>query len=261
LEKALQQICFAPPCLQAGLYVDFDRLKAAVKVLQQRKTENLFTCEIETTYLQAGLHVDFDRLKAAVIDALKNTEADRIILLYGSKCHPEFHKLLDGTDIITFKQANCIELILGDRMQEIDRLFRTFYLTPGWMLCWREIFEQGLHWDEVDMRQSFGFFDQILLLDTDVGEITGEQVLEFFERTRVPIKVEKVGLAGFKGNIIAAMERVLATGSGANCLENVPPFSSASGVAPASGHPGGMGFCPLIEIARHFRCKLPSDSD
>ena len=59
LEKVLQQIktenlvgCeIAPTYLQAGLCVDFDRLKAAVKALQQIKSESLFGCEIETTYL------------------------------------------------------------------------------------------------------------------------------------------------------------------------------------------------------------------
>jgi hypothetical protein len=67
-----------------------------------------------------------------------------------------------------------------------------------------------MQWDEVDMRQSFGYYDRILLADTGVCEITNEQILEFFERTRVPIEVEQVGLSVFKGNIVLAIERALA---------------------------------------------------
>jgi hypothetical protein len=180
------------------------------QVLQQIRTEGLFDCEITAAYLQAGLHIDFDRLKEAILFALKSTAADRIILLYGSKCHPEFHEFLNERHPTTFPQSNCIELILGERMQEIDRLSKTFYLTPGWLLCWREFFEQGMQWDEVDMRQSFGYYDRILLADTGVCEIADEQILEFFERTRVPIEVEQVGLSVFKGNIVLAIERALA---------------------------------------------------
>lgn len=184
------------------------------QVLQQIKAEGLFDCEITATYLQAGLHVDFDRLKDAIVCALESLTADRIILLYGSKCHPEFHEFLSDRLLTTFHQSNCIELILGVRMQEIDRLTKTFYLTPGWLLCWQEFFEQSMRWDEVDMRQSLGYYDRMLLADTGVCEITDEQILEFFERTRVPIVVDQTGLAVFKSNIVTAIERALANDRG-----------------------------------------------
>lgn len=175
-------------------------------ILEQIRSEGLFDCEIAVTYLQAGLHIDLDLLKNDILHALDLMIADRTILLYGSKCHPEFHEFLKDRDLITFPQSNCIELLLGARMQEIDRTSKTFYLTPGWIAFICECF---LKWDEVSIRQGFGYYDRMLLLDTGVCEITDEQILDIFDHYCVPIEVEKVGLSVFKGNIVAAITQVI----------------------------------------------------
>lgn len=175
-------------------------------ILEQIRSEKLFDCQIEVTYLQTGLHIDLDLLKSDILHALDLMIADRIILLYGSKCHPEFPEFLKDRDLITFPQSNCIELILGARMQEIDRTSKAFYLTPGWMAFIRECF---LKWDEVTIRQGFGYYDKMLLLDTGVCEITDEQILDIFDHYYVPIEVEKVELSVFKGSIVAAIKRAI----------------------------------------------------
>jgi hypothetical protein len=99
-------------------------------VLGQIRSEGLFDCEIAVTYLRAGLHVDFHSLKVAVLQALDQVTADKVILLYGSQCHPEFHEFLKDRDLITFPQSNCIELILGERMREINRRTQDFLPHP-----------------------------------------------------------------------------------------------------------------------------------
>jgi hypothetical protein len=95
-------------------------------------------------------------------------------------------------------------------MHEIDNSSKTFYLTPGWLMKWRELFDRGWGIDEVELRQSFGYYDKILLFDTGVSEITDEMILEFFEYTRVPIEVEQGGLDVFKSNILAAIRTATA---------------------------------------------------
>lgn len=179
------------------------------EILAQIRTERLFDCELAVTYLPVKLHVNFNHLKDAILKALDVMVADRIILLYGSKCHPEFHEFLKDYHLVRFEQSNCIELILGERMKAIDQDSKTFYLTPGWLIRWREIFDSGWGLDEVAIRQSFGYYDRTLLIDTGVCDITDEQILDFFEYTRVPIEVEQGGLTVFKSNIMAAIQQAI----------------------------------------------------
>ena len=51
-------------------------------------------------------------------------------MLYGSKCHYKFYEFLKGyNNIITFKDANCIELIIGDERKkdpEYDRYYDAY---------------------------------------------------------------------------------------------------------------------------------------
>ena len=68
---------------------------------------------------------------------------------------------------------------------------------------------EGQGWDEIDARQSFGFYDKILLLDTGIMEINDEDLLEFFEYTQVPIEIETIDLAEFKGHIVQSISEAL----------------------------------------------------
>ena len=195
------KICF----LACGIYQP-----ELEQVLAQIKAEGLFACELAVTYLPVNLHIDLKKLKTAVLAALDEVVADRIILLYGAKCHPEFDIFLQDYPVVRFGQANCVELVLGERPEGGGLDPRTFYLTSGWMLKWRELFDPGWGVDEVAMRQSFACYDRILFTDTGVGEISDEQLLEFFECSRVPIEVQQGSLAVFKKNIVAAIRQAVA---------------------------------------------------
>lgn len=176
------------------------------RVLEQIKTERSFTCEIALTYLPASLHNDFNHLIDSVRLALDTIAADRIILFYGLRCHPGFDKLLKNSSLISFPQSNCIELILGDRIKEINRAARTFYLTTGWLLKWRDLLEPIIGTDKPAFRKSFGrYIEKTLYIDTGVCKIDEEKIHEFFEYTRVPIEIEQVGLTIFKNNVVAAI--------------------------------------------------------
>lgn len=178
-------------------------------VLDQIRNEKLFDCEMQVTYLGAGLHTNFNLLKSNVLKTIDSAEGDRIILLYGSKCHPEFDELLKNYPLVRFPQPNCIEIILEQRVRENKENLKTFYLTPGWITKWREIFDSGWGLDEVMMRQSFGFYDRLLLADTGVCEITDEQILEFFEYVGVPVEIENTGLENFKNSIVTAIKKAI----------------------------------------------------
>jgi hypothetical protein len=178
-------------------------------VLDEIRREGLFDCEFAVLYLQANLHVDFNRLKEGILKALDDIVADRIILLYGAKCHPEFHEFLQGRQLVRFEPSNCIEMILGERMREIDHAAKTIYLTPGWVINWQKFFDPEKLLDEAEVKQRFSSFEELLFVDTGVCEISDKQIGEISRYTGLPSKVEQVGLAVFKGNIVAAICQAL----------------------------------------------------
>lgn len=199
-EEIEMKICF----LACGIF----ELELEHTLAEIRK-ENLFDAELVATYLQSSLHVDLKKLKDVILNGLDNIASDRIILLYGSKCHNEFHEFLRDYQITRFPQSNCIELILGDKMKEIDQTSNTFCLTPGWLNKWREIFSSEWGLDEVALRQNFGYYDRVLLIDTGLCELSDEKILDFFDHTHVPIEVEQVGLEVFKNNIMSAIRQAM----------------------------------------------------
>lgn len=178
-------------------------------VLSEIKEEGLFDCELTVTYLQAKLHSDFNLLQAGILNALNSIAADKIILLYGAKCHPEFHGFLQGYPVVRFEQSNCIELILGECMKEIDRTAKTIYLTAGWVKNWDQFFDSSKNVDEVKARQIFASFEQLLFADTGVCEIPAEKIEEISRYTGLPKKIKKVGLGVFKSNIIKVVCQAL----------------------------------------------------
>ena len=180
------------------------------QVLRQIREERPNDCIIDVTYVPPALHVDYDKLKDGITDALDQVSEQKKILLFGSMCHPEIGEFTEKYHVVRLSPGNCIELILGkERQREIEKTAKVFYLTPGWLLNWKDIFRQGQGWDEIDARINMGFYDKILLLDTGVSEFSDEDLLEFFEYTQVPIEIEKVDLAVFKENVVKAIEQAL----------------------------------------------------
>lgn len=150
--------------------------------------------DTEVLYIDAALHVDFNRLAGALKDVLNNAGGEGALLVIGGKCHPDMEKMTAECGGRLVGAGNCIEMLLGDKMAEVDAESRTFYLTSGWLDNWRKIFIEGLKWDGIDARQNFGYYDRILLLDTGVVPIDEEKVLEFYDYTQVPVEIMQVGL-------------------------------------------------------------------
>lgn len=169
----------------------------------RREVEQVFVkhaageyCDVKRIYLEPALHVDLNKLKEILSSALANVakEGSSPKLIYGRMCHPEMEFLAGKYGAAVAPSCNCIEMLLGEDMARIDAEARTFYLTPGWLENWKEIFIKGLGWDSVDARQNFGGYERILLLDTGVMPLEEERILEFFDYTQVPVEIRQVGL-------------------------------------------------------------------
>lgn len=181
------------------------------RVLKQIREDYPPDDEISVTYLPPALHVDYDKLKYGITSALDTIAEDKKVLLFGSMCHPEIGEFTEKYHVVRLAPGNCVELILSkERQKEIEKSAKVFYLTPGWLHNWEDIFKQGQGWDEIDARINFGFYDKILLLDTGVSEFNDEDLLEFYDYTQVPIEIESVDLEFFQENVAEALKKALA---------------------------------------------------
>lgn len=157
--------------------------------------------EVEIQYLDPGLHVDFDKLEKALARALDGMKGNSVAVVVGLQCHPEMERLVAGRGGRIIRAKNCIEMLLGERLAELDAGGRNFYVTAGWLENWRKIFIEGLKWDDIDARQNFGYYDRILLLDSGITPVDDEKILEFFDYTQVPVEILPIDLEYFRREV------------------------------------------------------------
>ena len=154
------------------------------KVLSDIKNKKLFEDNIEVTYLHFGLHTNLDKLEKDVTDSLDKLtlEYDKVIVLYGSKCHYRFFEFLKKYDnIVTIKPANCLEAIIGDKVVESYVEGKNIYLTSGWVEKFDELNEFSNAVDNYDRLNQFGMYENAIIGDTGVIEITDDMIFELYE--------------------------------------------------------------------------------
>jgi hypothetical protein len=158
-------------------------------------------------YLGTGLHVDFDELKDALEEELKRASSDGsqgIIVAYG-QCHPKIDEILKPYHAALMDCQNCVDAFISRRAVEKNaREGLFFYLSPGWLDAWKDIFNR-LGWDPEIARQHMGSFKGSIYIDTmkDAPE-REEELLEFFDFTNLPFTIMPVELDHFKSLIIKA---------------------------------------------------------
>lgn len=181
------------------------------KVLGEIKEENIFSEDINVKYLPFGLHTNLDKLKSEIVNNLDKLKNHKVILLYGSKCHYRFHEFLkDYDNLVTFDDSNCMELMIKDdknRNSIVDS--NNLYITSGWVLKFDELNKFINAVDMYDIRQQYGQYENVIVADTNVFDITDEMIFDLFEKIQVPIEVESVDINTFKNKIINAIKRCL----------------------------------------------------
>ena len=176
------------------------------KILEEINNEKIFTEDIQVKYLPFGLHTNLEKLKYEITSNLNSIKADKIILLYGSKCHYEFYKFLkDFPNLISFEESNCIELISNNK----ERGDKDLYITPGWVLKFDELNKFINAVDMYDIRQQYGQYDNVIICDTKVCEFTDEMIFDLFEKIQVPIEIQDSNINIFKSKIIDAINKAI----------------------------------------------------
>jgi hypothetical protein len=161
--------------------------------------------DVNVSFVPPALHVDYKKLADGITDGLEPiTEqgagnGQKILLLYGSMCHPDIGEITRDSGAIYLKAGNCIEAMLSpERKSETDKSGKVFYMTAGWLKYWKDIFQGGMGWDTYDARMNMGFYDQITVLDSGIIDIADEDLMEFYEFTQIPVDVEPIDLDHFK---------------------------------------------------------------
>lgn len=176
------------------------------KILEEINNEKIFTEDIQVKYLPFGLHTNLNKLKHEIVSNLNSIKADKIILLYGSKCHYEFYKFLkDFPNLISFEESNCIELISNNK----ERGDKDLYITPGWVLKFDELNKYINAVDIYDIRQQYGHYENVIIGDTKVCKFTDEMIFDLFEKIQVPIDIQDININNFKNKIINAIKKAV----------------------------------------------------
>jgi hypothetical protein len=160
-------------------------------------------------YLAPGLHVDFDDLRTAIAAKLEECSSggfEGTIVMYG-QCHPKMDEILAPHHAALLDCQNCVDAFItrqGMEKKAGEGLY--FYLSPGWLDAWKEIFRR-MNWGVEEARLAMGSFKGSVYIDTlkDAQE-REKDLLEFFDFTNLPYQVMPVDLCHFKSLIIKAKE-------------------------------------------------------
>lgn len=174
----------------------------------RREKEEFY--EISVTFLSQRLHVDFEAMKKGILEALERIpEEEIILLLYGSKCHPDFKIFLPlNRQIIQLTEANCIEGISGEKTEENPQ---SFFLNPLQVLEWKKFFsypEKTERERRLFREQFMMYCSEAVFLENETAEISQELLQEFSDATGLPVRRKKIKSGFLKERIEELITRV-----------------------------------------------------
>lgn len=173
------------------------------------KISGMLDFPFEVRYLEAGLHVDFDDLAFALKAELEGCkDYEGIIVAYG-ECHPRIGEILAPYNAVLMRCQNCIDaLITRKKVEEIATRGLYFYLSPGWVESWKDMFER-MNWSREEARFQLAPFKGAIFLDTlDDADEREDQLIEFLDFTLCTYQKMPVDLDHFRSLIVEAKERL-----------------------------------------------------
>ncbi len=162
--------------------------------------------DIDITWLDAGLHWNRDAMETTLKQGLKDsaTEGADAIFLFANGVHPDMRDIVSSQGGKILGINNSVEVMCPESYDELGK-DRTMVVMPGWVRHFSRQMEAA-GWDEVDIRQRFGRFNRFLLLDTGVNPLSAEEILEFFDRTQVPVEIKSISLDHFKAKLTDVLQ-------------------------------------------------------
>jgi len=95
------------------------------------------------------------------------------VVVYGERCYldpknsfRDIDKVIQeqGTGISRIKARSCVDMLVNAReRKKISKGKRVYWLTPGWLEHWKQIFSE---WDDAKANETFPQHDVAILLDS-----------------------------------------------------------------------------------------------
>jgi hypothetical protein len=166
--------------------------------------------QIETLFLPPALHNSYQELEKGVRQTLEKLGGQRILLLYGSQCHPTMTAIAGDYGAVCPGETNCIEILTGaEKKKTLDQGGKVFYLSAGWLRHWHDLFDRRFGWDLIEMYFELGGITKIVALDDGCGEFSEAARLEFFSKLHVPVEVEMLAPDHFTDTVTALCQNCL----------------------------------------------------
>jgi hypothetical protein len=179
-----------------------------------------------------GLHALPDKLEQHLLKRLTQAQQsfpdDKIIVVYGKKCHISTNEPLKRVDSILEAAGQGIVRVQGeygydmlagmDARQQISggQQGKILWFTPGWLKSWKAIYQRYFAWDEADANANFpGYYDKIIVLDSlnikaEYMTQRAEEILELFDWTGLEVEFHTITPDRFKGLLVDSLSGVAA---------------------------------------------------
>jgi hypothetical protein len=174
-----------------------------------------------------GLHALPGKLEEYLLrrlaEARQSCPDDKIIVIYGKKCHVSTDEPLKRIDTILAEAGPGLVRVQGDygydmlasmeERQEISggRQDKILWFTPGWLRSWKAVYQQYFGWDAADANANFpGFYDKVIVLDS-LGWADrymaehAEEILEIFDWMGLEVAFHPITLDRFRGLLADAL--------------------------------------------------------
>jgi len=182
-----------------------------------------------------GLHALPERLEKHLLSKLAKARetcpGNRIIVVYGKKCHVSAEEPAKRVQSILEAAGNGIASVQADYGYDMlagveerslisgGREDKVLWFTIGWLRNWKTVYRRYFAWDAADANANFpGFYDKIIVLDSlhvadEYMTEHAEAILELFDWTGLEVEFQPITLDRFKGLLVDALSAVPVSGS------------------------------------------------
>jgi hypothetical protein len=118
---------------------------------------------IDTLFLDSKMHCNYEALEHALTSALAANRARDVIVFYGC-CHPLIENMLACENTFRTAGQNCIDMLLGREMFDVELAKGAFFLLEDWAWNWKDILTKSFGTCHLDVIKEIFRSDRKYLL-------------------------------------------------------------------------------------------------
>ena len=163
-----------------------------------------------------GLHEKQTELERQLVRQLVNAKkySQKTIVVYGERCYldpdnpfRDIDQIIreQGAGISRIQARSCIDMLASaEERKKISGSKKVYWLSPGWLEHWRQIFKE---WDASKANETFPSHDKAILLDAvgifdEYSQSSPEKILEFSDWMKLEIEPYRISLDRLKNLLL-----------------------------------------------------------